>query len=302
MKKQYLFLSTLFLVTLFSCEKGYEKSWLGKISFNEKEVEVRDKKSFEILNHDYAKDDVSAYYRGYEIEDSDGESFVLLEESYSKDKYNVYICSNHLDGTKYYTERATNIFVLDGEAPQHFTVIDEHFAKGNLRAYHGHVALMNSHGPSFISLGRGYGKDRANVYYQYNIMDADALTFQLLEGSYATDKEYAFYEGVKINGSHAASFKVLSYNVSKDKNNVFSGFKSVDGVDALSFKFYQESNYAKDTNSIYWNTVSVEAADYKTFVVHKGSSYAKDKNNYYNWESVIKPGDSGYENAVEEYK
>ena len=302
LKLKWSKLLVLFSIVFTSCENGYEKSWFGNISFNEKEIQVQDKSSFEILNHDYAKDKISAYYRGVEIEGSDGASFELLQQSYSKDKNHVYICNNYLDGTKYYTQRATDIFMLEGEDPSQFTVIDEHFAKGNLYAYYGHTPLLNSHGPSFNSLGGSYGKDRNHVYHEFNMMLADASSFRYLKGYYAIDKNNAFYQSSAINGVDVTSFRILNSDVTKDKHHVYFQNSMVEGIDSKTYEFFPESMYAKDKYAIYWVTEKVKGADVETFVVAGGASYARDKNNYYRWETIIKSGDSGYENAVNIYK
>lgn len=293
-------LIAIFILT--SCEKGYKKSLLGKITFNRKEVKVHDKKSFEILNHDFAKDDIRAYYRGFDIKDSDGKSFILLKQGYSKDKNQVYYCANYLDGTQYYTKRATEIHILEGEDPSHFVILDEYFAKGNLHAYSGYILLMNSHGPTFKSLGGAYGKDKENVYHSYNIMDAHAPSFHILEYPYAIDKNSIYYEGFALQNADVLAFKMLYSNVSKDENNVYNGNEKIKGIDAKTYIFFKESPYARDKNSIYWMTTKIPEADLKTFTAKKGSLYAKDKNNFYNQESILNMGDYGYEKAVEEYQ
>ena len=289
-------------ILFFSCEQGYEKSWFGTISFNKEEVEVRDKNSFEIINHNYAKDNVSAYYRGYEIEESDGKSFILLERDYSKDKNHVYICSNFLDGAKYYTKRATNIYLLKDEDPSQFMVLDEYFAKGNLHAYFGHTPLNYSHGPTFESLGGGYGKDKENVYHHFNILEANADSFRVLKiPLYAIDSEAVYYDGYEITGSDAPTFKVLSQEMCKDKNNVYQHGKALPEIDAKTYECFSGSYYAKDKNHVYYITEIIEEADIETFIAKKDSPYAKDKHNYYSWGEIEKPESIGYKNAVKEY-
>jgi len=293
----------IILTTLGSCQTGYEKSFItGKVTFNDNETAVHDRRSFEIINRDYAKDNVRAYYRGFEIKKSDGKSFVLLKRGYSKDKNQVYFCFNHLDGTRYYTKRVSEIHILEGEKPSQFVIIDEYFAKGNLHAYFNYTTLMNSHGPSFVSLGKGYGKDRESVYHNFNIMWAHAPTFHLLESSYAADKDRAYYDGYALSGSDISTFEILFYNISKDKDSVYLEYKIVNGIDAKTYSFFPESNYAKDKNHVYWGTKLIPEADRTTFVAKKGSSYGKDKNNYYNYGSLIQNDDTAYEKAVEEYK
>ncbi|MES0490334.1 MAG: DKNYY domain-containing protein [Leptospirales bacterium] len=304
MKAQFYKYSVLF-ITIFivgSCQEGYEKSFLtGKVTFNNEETSVRDKKSFKIINRDYAIDKARVYYRGYEIENSDGKTFVLLKRGYSKDKNQVYFCFNHLDGSRYYTKRVSEVYILEGEDPEQFVILDQYFAKGNLHAYFNYTKLMNSHGPSFETLGNSYGKDRENVYHNFNIMLAHAPTFHLLNSSFAVDKDSAYYDGHALYDSDISSFEILFYNISKDKNNVYSGYEKVDGIDAESYTFFPESNYAKDKYHVYLGTKIIPEADVKTFIAKKGSYYAKDKNNYYNYGSVIQKDDPAYEDAVEEY-
>lgn len=285
-----------------ACSEGYKKSSVGTMTFNEIEMDIRDPGSFQIIGDDYAKDNTIAYYRGNAIDKSDGKSFEVLERGYSKDKARVYFSQSYLDGTRFYTDNVSRVTILEGESPEHFVVLDDYFSRGNKHAYSGYTVLFNSHGPSFQSLGGGYGKDRENVYHNFSIMSADAASFTLIDMSYAVDTKMAYYDGMEIMGSDSATFKVLYGNISKDQRHVYDGYKKAVGIDPKSFEFFESSAYAKDKTGIYYMSKRVKGADKASFIANKGSSFAKDKANYYYFGEVLSAGDSYYTQAVEEYK
>jgi len=78
----------------------------------------------------------------------------------------------------------------------------------------------------------GYGKDKENAYlitcYVFKceisaIRDADADSFQYLGRVMASDKNYTYDFGKKIENTHldAESFELISYDLGKDKNGYY---------------------------------------------------------------------------------
>ncbi len=51
-----------------------------KTAFNEKEVNIPDKKNIEILSNGYAKDAITAYCGGKQIPNSDAKSFMVINQ------------------------------------------------------------------------------------------------------------------------------------------------------------------------------------------------------------------------------
>jgi hypothetical protein len=97
--KFFSIIIVLFLLQILtSCNSGYEQindSW-SYVSYDEgvgkriRNIDV-DNITFEIINNDYAKDNIQVFYKGRKIENADSETFELLEDGYSKDKNNVYL-------------------------------------------------------------------------------------------------------------------------------------------------------------------------------------------------------------------
>lgn len=110
------------------------------------------------------------------------------------------------------------------------------FGKDKNRVYYYSREIPNSDPTTFKLLGEGYSSDKNNVYYIMEniflvIKGANSKSFQVLGSSgsgyaYAKDKNFAYYDGVKLKGSDGKSFTLIQgdgkYNA-KDKKNYYKG-------------------------------------------------------------------------------
>jgi len=296
------------LIAFTGCEKGYDKPFyypvFGKVTFNNNEVEVHHKWSFKILEDDYAKDKVRAYYRGLEIKESDGETFRTLAKGYSADKNTVFYCTSQRELSSLYLRKYAVLKQLEWENPEQFKVLEDGFAKGKKFAYWGDAEIIHdADALSFKSLGKGFASDKNHGFFEkQKIQNSFGKSFHTLSHAYAADNESIFYKSNKINGADLKTFVILSNDVAKDNKSVYNEELAVEGIHAQSFKYFTNSNFAIDKYYIYWNTELIAEADRSTFMVKTGSRFAKDKGNYFEMARLIKPDDNMYDIAKKEFE
>ena len=152
----------------------------------------------------------------------------------------------------------------------------------------------------------------------FEVKDADAKTFEVINRQYAKDSKNAYLRGKVIPKSDGASFELVETPFSKDKNHVFysddivsnnpKGFKILykpkrghvwtdgekiykgksaflpDVVDVTTFERIGKTRYYRDKNNVYSLRV-IEGADPQTFeVISKfNETYARDRQSvFYN--------------------
>ncbi|MDH5476478.1 MAG: DKNYY domain-containing protein [Cyclobacteriaceae bacterium] len=307
MRTYQSFILVLLLLLFFSCDKGYEKSWFGGVTFNENKVDVQDWWSFEILQNDYARDVKTGYYRGNIIDGSDGKTFEYVWGSFAKDKNYVYSSNTYKPFViiEYVPTTRTNTITILDEDPSSFVVLDNEFAKGNNHVYTMFDVLESADASTFESLGNGFAKDNKTVFFGSKILKADPATFQHIRGFYSSDQSSVFYEDSLVRGVDIQSFEVLDNDeYAKDKHHIYKKYDTIDhkGVDLPTFQMFEHSFYALDKNNVFYK------AYFKNFSVMKGvdmatfkerAFYAKDKNNYYIHGDIIKEGNPDYDETVE---
>ncbi len=294
------------LVFFLSCKTGYKKPllpFLGKVTFNEKEMAPHDVWSFEDLGDGFARDKDQAFFRGIAIENADGASFELLEQGYAKDQYSIFFGTSYLSGESYYTQRTITLELLEGENPDDFVVLQDDYAKGTRSAYWNGKPLNDSHGPSFEVLGSGFARDKNTGYYEFHkIYGSQGSSFYLLEYPHTSDSKSVYYEYFEIVDADPNSFVKLSFYFAKDANYVYHEYERIQEAHAPSFVLFENSGYAKDNYNGFWNKTLIIDVDIATFEAKPFSQFARDANNYFYREQTLSPSDDSYSLAVQEYE
>ena len=127
-----------------------------------------DYKTFEILNHFYAKDARYVYYTDRRLMKADVKSFKVIEDALEAEDYNHGLFA-----------RDKQYFYFKG-------AIDK---KINARTYK--------------VLNRYYSRDRNHVYYLMNriIRNADPKTFEVIDGKHARDANRQYIDGVQVESA-----------------------------------------------------------------------------------------------------
>ena len=145
-------------------------------------------------------------------------------------------------------------------------------------------------------------------WQSWEIKEADAASFEVLEGGYAKDKNHAYVDGLILPQSEAGTFKIIRKPYAADGNHIFydrwllsnspdkfrileKGY-SADGekvffgreeflpgtVDAATFEQVGSSDFFRDKNRVYMDDKIVEGADSATFEYLPSKTYGNAKN------------------------
>jgi len=101
-----------------------------------------------------------------------------------------------------------------------------------------------------------FTKDKKNIFYENQKINADKETFQILSYRFAKDKNYLFRYTKKINEVDINTFEILSSCFVRDKNNIFYFYNDneeyiiLKDIDVKTFKII-DNRKISDKNGIY---------------------------------------------------
>ena len=268
-----------------------------------------DKKSFEILENDFAKDKNNIYYQGEKIEKIDSKSAKIFGSHFVKDEKIVF------DAYEKKELKDVDTKTLKSVGDYYFK--DKNNAYFDMKKIDEKVDLE-----TFAYLDYFYAKDKNNLYFygqkvkgvspnNFNFLTLlssvpdniikSGNDFYLVYENNSNEKIYAKKMDFPIDRD---TFESFSMRVYKDKNNFYyyddtddikkgkTLIKFKNEADIKTLKFLKEKNgeksdeYIKDEKNVYYvdeenvEIKKIENADYKTFQVIE-YLYAKDKNNVY---------------------
>lgn len=233
------------------------------VKYEGKIIEKADSAEFEYLGAGYAKDDKTVFYKGVELEGADAKQFkrVRVGENVFADQYRLYFYGetlsseekqqtldflhDHIGGEDLgnsYSRYRNRIFFWDdggGQAVPEMVLIDvdpETFVSMD-----NEYCEWDGKESTYDPCAR-YGKDVNKVFrYWFQVKGADPGTFQVLDGAFAKDKDFIFYDGKKLDGFDSATFQVLGLGqYGKDENNVVYAGRNIVGADPKTFEVLHE--------------------------------------------------------------
>lgn len=268
-----------------------------------------DKKSFEILENDFAKDKNNIYYEGEKIEKIDPKSAKIFGSHFVKDEKIVF------DAYEKKELKDVDTKTLKSVGDYYFK--DKNNAYFDMKKIDEKVDLE-----TFVYLDYFYAKDKNNLYFygqkvkgvspnNFNFLTLlssvpdniikSGNDFYLVYENNSNEKIYVKKMDFPIDRD---TFESFSMRVYKDKNNFYyyddtddikkgkTLIKFKNEADMKTLKFLKKKNgeksdeYIKDEKNVYYvdeenaEIKKIENADYKTFQVIE-YLYAKDKNNVY---------------------
>jgi hypothetical protein len=245
------------LSLLFGCSESnyYKKS--GQWHYDDTVVgSVAELQNFKVIDTYFAKDDRSAFYRGYRISHgelaSDPATFEVLNTWYAKDKFWVYFCDTDRDSRDLWSIKHINIKVLEAADPATFQMMSDGYTP----------------------------RDKSHVFYKLDIVPIrDVASYELLEHSFSKDKISAYFGTNEIVGSDPASFVALDMHYAKDKAKIYyvDGFYIggiIKSVRAESFRVLGDG-YASDGYTGYFKGKTILNRNADSLSSLHRMSYAK---------------------------
>lgn len=135
-----------------------------------------------------------------------------------------------------------------------------------------------------IILGNNYAVDADFVYVVNDtrsswvqMPDADRVTFKVLGGQFAGDRDQIFQMGKKIPEADVASFSVISgqYGYAQDDNHIYGPHGIIPEADPDTFKMITKS-YSADAGHVFFDGKNITEANSGSFEVIDNGLYAVD--------------------------
>jgi hypothetical protein len=215
-------------------------------------IEDANVKTFNIIDTQYALDDVLVYFRGSPIPEADPASFELLDSPFSRDSKHVYISDTiFTDDPANFEILGENVYrdsqhiywstEIISDDPSHLVIL---YSKNYYTYLKDSTTVFVNGNPipgvdlsTFEVILDGYARDAVHIFYFGEIIpEADATTFEILESPYARDLESVFWMGNIIAGADASTFRVLNANFecSADANIAYYRDQPVSNFDPAS--------------------------------------------------------------------
>jgi hypothetical protein len=212
-------------------------------------IEDANVKTFNIIDTQYALDDVFVYFRGSPIPEADPATFELLNSPFSRDLNHVYI-----SGT---------IFTDD---PGNFEILGENVYRDSQHIYWNTEIISDDPSNLVILYSENYYtyfKDSTTVFVNGNpIPGADLPTFEVIQDGYARDAAQIFYFGEIILEADPATFEILESPYARDLNSVFWMEKLIADADVSTFRVLNANfECSADANVAYYQDQPVPNID-----------------------------------------
>lgn len=208
---KYIFIPLTLLVTITSCNSGYEKKD-GKIYYNwihggnwtreNTLVKNADAETFEAvdnnINFHLGKDKKYVFKDASILEYGDPITFEQVKEYYWKDKSNVYLLQFG----------GTDCRIKDAD-PKTFKVIkDYHWTLDKNNVFYQFDKLLNVNPNKFVAIDEEWGKDdRFYFYHHLRIDSLDYKTAEIVSPYYIKDQYSVFFHDTIVKDANPKTFK-----------------------------------------------------------------------------------------------
>lgn len=227
-------------------------------------LEGIDIKSYETLSDIYCKDKSKVFFRDDVIEGANPKTFLILIQDYSRDREHVFI---------------ENKMVANAD-PNSFEILDSDISRDKNYLFYKEHRIIGADRNEELKYKRGdFYKSAKDFYFKQYKMNADIETFEIeaFGRGYSRDKKQVYYayndtafaiKDADLKSFEAINFKSLTSltHLAKDKNRVYTKGIVIEGADPKTFGLIAGNiRYAKDINHVYYDGKMIEDADPKSF-------------------------------------
>jgi hypothetical protein len=148
--------------------------------------------------------------------------------------------------------------------------------------------IENADAGTFRVIDSQYALDDARVYFDgATIPDSDPSTFEVLEQHFSHDARHVYLSG-QIFTNDPVSFEILAEDLSRDREHIYwSEYTISDDPAHLEIIFSQDHyTYIKDSKTVYVNGGPIAEADVNTFKV-LSPGYARDASQVYYFDQAM---------------
>ncbi|OBA91969.1 hypothetical protein A5662_21575 [Mycobacteriaceae bacterium 1482268.1] len=219
------------------------------------EIDGADAATFTALDNTYGRDRSTVFVNGHRLPNADAASFELLgRPGFAKDRDHVYHRDHPIS-----------------DDPAHFALLEGELAKDSHSVYWSDGSVLSDDPAHFAVISDAdhylFTKDGRTVHVNGNpIDDADAGTFQVLQGAYARDKNRVFYFHQAIADADPSSFQTLDGPYARDATHVYWMGKVIAGADPATFRVLNaDFECSADAQRAYHQQSVIAGADPQTF-------------------------------------
>lgn len=246
----------------------YGKDRQGIFYSTGERLTMADANSFTVLDDTeaYAIDSELVFFASSQIFEADAATFKVLGDQYAIDKNYVY---------------STNQVII-GADPSTFILVGNGYAEDKNNVYYlGQSFTLSQRAP--LPIGFGYSANEDSIFYNgFKVEAADRATFIPLSSYYAKDKAHVYYQWEILPEADPITFEIIrgdnsswSPQVARDSKNVYSEFTAL----PLNPKVVRilGDHFLVDTTKVYFTNTIVAGADPKTFTAI-GANFGVDIN------------------------
>jgi len=156
--------------------------------------------------------------------------------------------------------------------------------------------IENADAGAFQIIDSQYAFDNARVYFDGTaIPDSDPSTFEVLEQHFSHDARHVYLSG-QIFTDDPINFEILAEDLSRDREHIYwSGYTISDDPTHLEIIFSQDHyTYINDSKTVYVNGGPIVEADVNTFEVFS-AGYARDASQIYYFDQAMSADPNTFE-------
>ena len=241
----------------------------GKVRWRAYEIQGADLNTFEPLNHIWARDVKQVYTQHRVNKLADRATFEVLNYIFAKDRNRVFYLAGWIKEADAKTFRTLD----EGRQPipewARFCRVEWNYT--------------------------GFARDARNAYWDDMMVGkacvlrgADLDSFQVLEHSFAKDKQYVWHARWRLKKAAPETFRILNPSYSTDGRFVYYGEILIPGADPASFVALRDF-WARDKGRAYFQRDPIPIADAATFecIDHH---FARDKERLFSYMGHIVTG------------
>ena len=263
----------------------------GKVRWRGYEVKGADPRTFEPLNHIWARDAKRVYTQHSVNRLADRTTFDVLNYIFAKDKSRVFYLSGWVkeaDAASFRVLDQGRILgsgLCEKHSDQDWAYRYKGYGKDNAHVFHyvltiGKPSVVRGADPdTFEPAGRGYARDRNHVYYESNKVKAcDPHAVVFWNDYFCGDAKNVYYLTEAIPGADRISFEVIGGMAAKDGQRVYLRSSVIADAKPATFRLVTDGCdfIGSDGTNVFFHGEKTSGVDAPTFEA-LGANYFRDK-------------------------
>lgn len=242
----------------------YYKTSIAGDSLHIGKYPIKDKNTFQLLDHRYSKDKFQVYFDGEIVQGADSKTFEVIDYAKGQDSKSLFYGKSRIN------------------SPNTFKELSDGYSIDSVSVYYKWALINEAKPSSFQIINQYWARDDSSVFLEGQKQDSiNDKTFKHIQGKYAKDEKYVYHLSSIVNMANPKTVESLDYWqwIKDDKSYFFEG-KRINEIDYSTFRIL-ENDYSIDKNRVYFRLKPIDNIDVKTFKTTDGTFGGQDKNGTY---------------------